>query len=206
VALAALAKPYALVALPAFWRRRDWRVPLAVGATIVICYLPFIGAGRGVFGFVASGYLSEEGFANGAGFWLVALLQAFVGAVPGLTAAYIAIALAVLGWLALRARSRADTTPETTIQDIALLLMAGLFFMSPNYSWYFLAVVPFIAFGGGASAWTMTLAAFLLYRPYYLPHNDLLWKSLVNIAFLAAVAGTFALQRRAAPRAQEATL
>ena len=35
VALAALVKPYAVVILPAFWRPWDWRVPLAVVATIV---------------------------------------------------------------------------------------------------------------------------------------------------------------------------
>src|SRR5213078_4659677 len=36
VALAILVKPYALFVLPTFWRRFDWRVPLAVAATIMI--------------------------------------------------------------------------------------------------------------------------------------------------------------------------
>ena len=41
--------------------------------------------------------------------------------------------------------------------------------MSPNYAWYFLALVPFIPLGAGAPAWALTLGAFLLYRPIFLP-------------------------------------
>ena len=52
VALAVLVKPYAVLALPAFWRPWDWRAPLAAIATVILCYLPYAGAGRGVLGFV----------------------------------------------------------------------------------------------------------------------------------------------------------
>ena len=45
VALAALVKPYAVLVFPAFWRPWDWRVPLAIVATISLCYLPYLGAG-----------------------------------------------------------------------------------------------------------------------------------------------------------------
>ena len=54
-------------------------------------------------------------------------------------------------WLALRIafgpeRTRhAKSSPTST-----LLLTAGLFLMSPNYAWYFLALVPFIPLGAGA--------------------------------------------------------
>ncbi len=83
VTLAALVKPYAVVALPSFWRPWDWRVPAAVLATIVLGYLPYLGVGRGVLGFVTTGgYLGEEGFADGEGFWLVALARAAFGNVP----------------------------------------------------------------------------------------------------------------------------
>ncbi len=71
VALAMAVKPYALFVLPAFWQRFDWRVPLAVIATIVLCYLPYLGAGKGVFGFLTSGYLAEEGLTSGEGIWLI---------------------------------------------------------------------------------------------------------------------------------------
>jgi alpha-1,6-mannosyltransferase len=189
VTLAALVKPYAIAALPGFWRPWDWRVPAAILATVVLCYLPYLGVGRGVLGFVTpGGYLGEEGFANGEGFWLVALARLALGKVPGLTIAYLLAAAGCMAWLSVRAVWRTDPTPETTLQDIALLLMAGMFALSPNYPWYFLIVVPFVVLGGGAPAWAMTLAAPLLYKPIILPNHDLAWKTLALLPFIAAVA------------------
>jgi hypothetical protein len=201
--LAALAKPYAIVAMPAFWRPWDWRLPAAIAATIALCYLPYLGAGRGVLGFVTTGYLGEEGFTDGSTFWLIALVDPLLGNVPGLTIAYVLVATGVMAWLGVRTAWRTERTTETTLRDIAVLLMAGLFFLSPNYPWYFLAVVPFIALGGGAPAWAMTLAAPLLYRPIYLPHNDLIWKTLAILPFVIAVA--WALKARASERGQGAS-
>jgi alpha-1,6-mannosyltransferase len=189
IALAVLVKPYAAVALPAFWRPWDWRAPAAAIATALICYLPYAGAGRGVLGFVTTGgYLSEEGFTDGGGYWLVALVRAGVGDVPGLAIAYMIIGLAVMAWLALRAVSRTNGTPQDTLFDIGALLMAALFILSPNYPWYVLAVVPFIVLGGGTPAWAMTLGAILLYKPAMLPANDLAWKTIATLPFVVAVA------------------
>jgi hypothetical protein len=202
VTLAALAKPYAIVALPSFWRPWDWRVPAAILATIALCYLPYLGVGRGVLGFVTTtGYLGEEGFADGEGFWLVALIRAMLGNVPGLTIAYLLAAAGVMVWLGVRASWRTDRTPETSLQDIAALLMAGMFALSPNYPWYFLIVAPFTVVGGGAPAWAMTLVAPLLYRPIWLPDNDLAWKTLATLPFVIVVASTL-LRGRGARLAQ----
>jgi hypothetical protein len=187
VALAVLVKPYAMFILPAFWRRRDWRVPVAVIATICLCYLPYLGAGKGVLGFLASGYLAEEGLTSGEGIWLTLLLQTLFGKIPGLTAAYAVIAAAIMVWLALRVASRTEPTPRETIADIILLLTTGLILMSPNYAWYFVALVPFIPLGAGAPAWALTLGAFFLYRPIFLPHNELVWKTLATLPFLIAL-------------------
>ena len=187
VALAILVKPYALFVLPTFWRRFDWRVPLAVAATIVLCYLPYLGAGKGVFGFLTAGYLAEEGLTTGEGIWLTLLLQTLFGKTPGLTAAYVVVAAAIMIWLALRAASRASATPREMVSDIIVLLTAGLVLMSPNYGWYLLALVPFIPLGGGAPLWALTLGAFLLYRPIFLPHNELVWKTLATFPFLIAL-------------------
>jgi alpha-1,6-mannosyltransferase len=199
VALAALAKPYVVLILPAFWRPLqapgwDWRVPLAVVAAIVACYLPYLGAGWNVLGFLAGGYISEEGLSTGEGIWLVALAQLLVGKLPGLTAIYLVAAAGIMLWLALRLAFGADRSAHETIAGITLLLIAGLFLMSPNYAWYFLALVPLIPLGAGAPAWALTLGAFLLYRPAYLPHNELLWKTLATLPFLVALA--FVWRRR----------
>ena len=83
--------------------------------------------------------------------------------------------------------------------------MAGLFFLSPNYAWYFLAVVPFIALGGGAPAWAMTLAATLLYRPVTLPANELAWKTLATLPFVIAVALALMQRERTATRSHGAS-
>jgi alpha-1,6-mannosyltransferase len=160
-------------------------------AAILVCYLPYLGAGWGMFGFL-TGYVSEEGLATGSGIWLAALTQALLGNVPGLTAVYVAAAAAIMGWLGLRVAFGAQRTPRQSIADIVPLLTAGLFLMSPNYAWYFLALVPFIPLGAGAPTqlpmWALTLGAFLLYRPIYLPHNELIWKTLATIPFLVAAA------------------
>lgn len=188
VGLAAVVKPYAVFVLPAFWRPWDWRAPLAVAAAIAVCYLPYLGAGKSVLGFLGGGYLSEEGLTSGDGIWLVALAQRAVGPLPALVPVYAVAAAAIMIALGLRISFRRDGTPQQIIADVALLLIAGLFLMSPNYPWYFLALVPFLALGAGAPVWALTLAAFLLYRPFLLPDNDLLWKTLATLPFIIALA------------------
>ena len=66
IALGALVKPFALLALPGIWRAWDWKMPLVVIAVIALCYLPYLSVGSGVFGFLTTGYLKEEGLVSGA--------------------------------------------------------------------------------------------------------------------------------------------
>jgi hypothetical protein len=187
IALATLVKPYAIVALPAFWRPWDWKLPLATAALIALCYLPYLGAGTGVFGFL-SGYIAEEGLQSGHEFWLVLAARSVFGNLPGLVPLYLAIGAATLGLLAVRIAFRSDPSPEQTTRDIAVLLMAALFFMSPNYPWYYLVLIPFIPLGGGAPAWVLSIGALVLYLLY--PEYEtrfLFWKGMLGCAFLLAV-------------------
>jgi len=188
IALGALVKPYAVVALAACWRPWDWRLPLVVIAVVLACYLPYLGAGRGVFGFLFTGYLHEEGFQSGDGFWLVHAVRVLLGDVPGLLALYLALAAAIIGALALRVAFTPDDSPQQKTRDIATLLLTTLFFLSPNYPWYFLVVVPFIPLGGGVPAWTVSLGGFLLYLTYPdYAARFLLWKGVISGAFIIAV-------------------
>jgi alpha-1,6-mannosyltransferase len=186
--LAALVKPYAVLILPAFWRPFDWRVPLAIIATVLVCYAPYFGAGTAVLG-LTDGYLAEEGLASGEGILLVALVQNWLGPVPGLVLAYAVVAVAIMIALGLYYRFDPKRTPRQTIDAIIVLLTVGLLLISPNYAWYFLALVPFIALGAGAPAWALTLGALLHYRPLYFGEtNDLIWKVLATLPFLIVLA------------------
>src|SRR6202035_192420 len=68
ISLAALAKPFAILALPACWRPWDWRAPALAVAIAAACYAPYLSVGTGVFGFLG-GYLKEEGIHDGGVNW-----------------------------------------------------------------------------------------------------------------------------------------
>ncbi len=70
---AALAKFYAAAILPALlWvdGRRRWSVLAGFVVTVVAAYLPYLGVGAGVLGYLP-GYLEEEGFESGQRFYLL---------------------------------------------------------------------------------------------------------------------------------------
>jgi hypothetical protein len=188
ITLGSLVKPYAIATLPACWRPFDWRLPATVILVVVACYLPYLSAGTTVFGFLFGGYLQEEGLATGEGFWLVRSLRMMLGDIPGLVPLYLLLAAVTLSALGLRAAFVSDVSPQRITQDIATLVLAGLFFLSPNYPWYFLVAAALIPIGGGAPAWALSLGAILLYLLY--PDYDarfVLWKGIASAAFLIAI-------------------
>src|SRR5262249_33820292 len=82
LAAATLVKFFPLVLAPALWRPRkgnlaDWRWPAAFVAAIVAAYLPYIGVGSRVLGFLP-GYLAEEKLTSGSGFWALDIIQHIV--------------------------------------------------------------------------------------------------------------------------------
>ncbi len=84
LACAALTKFYAIIALPALLdprRRRDLRLPLACVVTIGLAYLPFLGVGGKVFGYLG-GYVQEEGIASGDRYYLLGLARGLWSRLP----------------------------------------------------------------------------------------------------------------------------
>jgi hypothetical protein len=158
----ALFKPFAVLILPAFWRPWDWTMPLIVAVVAALLYLPYLSAGTGVLGFLP-GYASEEKLDSGSAFWIVEMLRWFVGSPAWVVALYVAAALAILAALAVRAGFRRDRPLAATIGDINVMLLAFSFLLSPNYPWYFLMVVPFIALTGSLPGWALTIGGFALY-------------------------------------------
>src|SRR5215213_712582 len=163
ITLGALAKPFALLALPPLWRPFDWRMPLIVAAVAGLAYAPYLSVGTDVFGFLDSGYLTEERVDTGSGFWLLVAWRTLFGPSSGDTGVYLALSFLILTALALRAGLGRDRTPASTLADINRLLLVFLFLLSPDYPWYFLMAVPFLALLGGAPGWALTVGGFMLY-------------------------------------------
>jgi alpha-1,6-mannosyltransferase len=159
---ATLVKFYPAVLLPALFGRREWRVPVAFVATLILGYLPFIGAGWGVLGFLP-GYAREEGFtASGAGFFLWNVLQTFPPFTGLPTLFYIAGAATILTALAAAIAFARDPRTDQ-LAGAALLASTFMFLLSPHYPWYFAWLIIFVCFAPYLSLLWLTNATLLLY-------------------------------------------
>lgn len=159
LAAATLVKFFPLVLAPALWRpaksnRGDWRWPAAFVAVIIAAYLPYIGVGGRVIGFLP-GYVAEENLASGSGFWVLDMIRR---AVPLPLAAYLGLAAAAMAGLAISALRRGSGLPWATALGTAVL-----FFASPHYPWYFVWLVALLTAAPWWPAWWLTIAAVLLY-------------------------------------------
>jgi alpha-1,6-mannosyltransferase len=163
LAAATLVKFFPLALLPAVWRptttnRGDWRWLAAFAAVIIAAYLPYIGVGPRVFGFL-SGYVTEEKLASGSGFWIVEVLRS---AVPLPAALYLALAIAILAGLAIGALRR-PPGPLPSLRWAMILGVATTVLASPHYPWYFVWLVALLCVAPWWPGWWPTLAAVLLY-------------------------------------------
>ena len=153
----------ALVLAPALWRPRrsnigDWRWPTIFIAVIVAAYLPYIGVGSRVLGFL-QGYVAEENLVSGTGFWVLDMIRR---AVPVPLAAYLGLSITVMAGLAIGALRR-SANPRSSLPWATALGTAALFFTSPHYPWYFVWLVALLTAAPWWPAWWLTLAAVLLY-------------------------------------------
>jgi alpha-1,6-mannosyltransferase len=188
ITFAALVKPFAAMALAAIWRPPDWKMPLVVIATIALCYLSYLSVGWGVFGFLTKGYLTEEGFISGSAIWPLSVWRLAFGVHRGDVAIYVTLTISILILMALRAARRPTPTVASILADINMLLLAVLLLLSPNYPWYFLAIMPFVALCGNAPTWAVSIGALLLTDEvdwdFYIP--ILVGKSILYGGFLLA--------------------
>jgi hypothetical protein len=160
---ATLVKFFPLVLAPALWRPGksnlgDWRWPAAFIAVIVAAYLPYIGVGSRVLGFLP-GYVAEENLASGSGFWVLDLARR---AIPVPLAAYLGLAVTAMAGLAIAALRRSPN-PPSSLPWATALATAALFFASPHYPWYFVWLVALSCVAAWWPAWWLTLTAVLLY-------------------------------------------
>jgi hypothetical protein len=166
IALASLVKPFAAPASAATWRPWGWKMPLAVIAAVIACYLPYVSAGWGVLGFLPGGYLSEEGLLSGEGSWLLSLWRLAFGESRYDVACYAILAATLLLVLAFRVAFRPERAVGTILADVNMLFLAVLLLSSPSYPWYFLIIAPFLALLANTPAfppiWAASLGALLL--------------------------------------------
>lgn len=186
---ATLVKLYPALLLPALYRRGDWRMPAAWAGAVILAYLPVVGVGWRVLGFLP-GYASEEGFtAGGTGFYpwsVIQILPAFAE-LPAL--AYVIGAAAILGALAL-AVAFARRTADAEFTGAALLAGAFMFLLSPHYPWYFSWLIVFACFAPWLSLLWLTNAGFLL---YLVPVGSHLVRSEHRLLVESAIYGPFAV-------------
>ena len=177
VALAALVKPYAVLILPAFWRPWDWRVPLAVVAAILACYLPYLGAGWGVFGFLTAGYLAGRGTCERRGH-LAGRARSGARSARCRGSRRSTSSSRPASWAGSPCASRPapERSPRETVSDVdpaahhrAVPDVAELPLVFPRTR----SVHSARRRRADPRGWALTLGAFLLYRPIFLPHNEL---------------------------------
>ncbi|MGY3622568.1 hypothetical protein [Bradyrhizobium sp. USDA 10063] len=162
ITFSVLVKPYAAPVLAGIWRPWDLRMPLVVIATVALCYLPYLSVGWGVLGFLTKGYLREEGISAGNDLWLLSVWRLLFGEHQGVVIVYVALAALVLLFKGLSVARSSDRTIVSTLADINMLLLLTLLLLSPNYPWYFLIIMPFVALCGSASTWVVSIGALLL--------------------------------------------
>jgi hypothetical protein len=155
------------VLAPALYRRWDWRLPAAALVTGVLLYLPYIGVGRRVLGFLP-GYADEEGLTAGSGFFPLALLQQVVLLPSYALLAYIAIGAALMVSLSLYVIFR-PAPAKIALGGATLLLTAFTILISPHYPWYFTWIVPFLCFRPSAALIYLTGSASLFHGLIWTP-------------------------------------
>jgi hypothetical protein len=184
LAAAVLTKFLPLVLAPALWRRWDWRFAGIFVAVIVLLYLPYLGVGAQVFGFLG-GYAAQENINSGQGILLLGILS-LLAPLPAIAAKLYLLLLAVLLACVAFAMLRHPVFGKTTAQRCLLLgglLMAGI---SPHYPWYYaFLLVPACIVPSPAALYLVT-ASFLLYlNP---THTQLLWPSILFGPYAALAA------------------
>jgi alpha-1,6-mannosyltransferase len=193
LALAAgtLVKFYPAVLFPALWRRWEWHMPAVFAAAVLLAYLPFLGVGWGVFGFLP-GYLAEEGFTSGGGFYLWSMARAALPLGGVADIAYLIAAACLLALLAIYVTFR-RFGGERDVFGAALLAGAFVVLLSPHYAWYFAWLIVFACLTPSAALLWLTLASFLLYlvpvgSQLVRDHHRFLVETALYVPFLALTA------------------
>lgn len=143
--LATALKLYPALLLPALWRPRHatgrWRLPLAFGSTMAVCYAPFLLTnGRRVLGYLPK-YIDEQFNVGLAG--LLQPLLAHLGINPRLGVVGLLLGLLLVISLVMIVRPAPDG--ETAVRRSIWLGGAFLILSYNLFAWYLLWLLPLVA-------------------------------------------------------------
>jgi hypothetical protein len=198
--LAVLTKFLPIVLAPALWCRRDWKFLAALCATIIILYLPYLGAGRAVFGFL-DGYTAQEGLNSGQGVYVLDLLARVTPIQPLATKLYFAalgLLLCETALIIVWRQRKLNTGPALTRQICAATLLLGCLLMAglgPHYPWYYLfLLLPACVVPAPAALYLVTASSLLYLNP---THADPIWPAVIFIPAAILALGQLFLVRLA---------
>jgi alpha-1,6-mannosyltransferase len=187
LAAAALTKFLPIILLPALWRRWDWKFAAIFAAIIVVLYLPYLGVGEGVLGFLG-GYSAQEGIDNGHGIFLLSVLGQVI-ALPAYASkiylTFLALVLMALGVVMVFAQTL-PTVPHAAARTIArralrlgCIVMVGI---SPHYPWYYCwLLIPACIIPWSSTLYLVTATFFLYLNPV---HTKLFWPAFLYGPFM----------------------
>ncbi|HKY05239.1 MAG TPA: glycosyltransferase 87 family protein [Blastocatellia bacterium] len=140
--------------------RVSFRLLAAFVLTVIAAYLPYIGVGAGVLGYLP-GYLKEEGFVEtGSRYFLLGLVRLIAPLPAVVYSMAAALVLAVAGlWSLLKVKRTGVDVARTASLMIGLFLILS----TPRFSWYMAWIIPFLCFAPRASWAYLTGASVLLY-------------------------------------------
>ncbi|HXU39116.1 MAG TPA: glycosyltransferase 87 family protein [Blastocatellia bacterium] len=133
---------------------------------LTVAYVPYIGAGANLFGFLQK-YVQEEGFVqSGARYFLLDALRTVL---PIPTSMFLMLAAAGLIVVAVWCLIRRKRDMVDVARAATALIGCYLLLTTPRYAWYYAWLVPFLALVPRAGWLYLTCASALLYLVWYTP-------------------------------------
>jgi hypothetical protein len=146
--------------------KRNLVLLAAFVTTVALAYLPYLGAGSNLFGFLR-GYIQEEGFAqSGARYFFLDALRRLL---PIPTSVFLVLGAGCLIGVAVWRLIK----PKRDVVDVArgatALIGCYLLLTTPRYAWYYAWLIPFLCLVPRAGWLYLTCASALLYLVWYTP-------------------------------------
>ena len=195
--LATLAKLFPIVLFPALYKRWGWKMPVALVATIVAGYLPYLGVGPlGVLGFIP-GYAQERGIVSGEQFFMLGLADRLFG-VKLPSAIFLLFAGPVMLGLSLWSILERDKDDRGYLKRSLVLGTAFMVLFAPHFPWYFAWLIPFLCFVPSIPVFYLTVISFALYLSWLYGTETQVFriKTLIFVPFFLLVALTIWWSRR----------